>query len=147
MPLGGRVCYSFPKLRGDPVSEEGAAPKPSNSGGGNVTNQAGVFRWDVYHFPNHYLLCLKQNANYAKHLLPVLPPGHPFHLTRQLTLGAGLQRPEDQSPRTGQGSKAHPLLACALCLCAAYYHPSAGYLGANPKASPSSRGQTTVTNR
>lgn len=138
MPLGGRVCYSFPKLRGDPVSEEGAAPKPSNSGGGNVTNQAGVFRWDVYHFPNHYLLCLKQNANYAKHLLPVLPPGHPFHLTRQLTLGAGLQRPEDQSPRTGQGSKAFSSSSASLCplpLCC-LLSPQCWLSGGKPKGEP-----------
>lgn len=51
-------------------------------------------------------------------------------------------------PALGRAPKpsAHPLLACALCLCAAYYPPSAGYLGANPKVSPGSRGQTIVTN-
>lgn len=68
LPPGGRVCYGFPRVRGECVSEEGAVPEPSNSSGGTGRNQAGGFPRGVHDFTNHCSFCLKQNANEAKHV-------------------------------------------------------------------------------
>ena len=153
LPPGGRVCYGFPRVRGECVSEEGAAPEPSNSSGGNGRNQAGGFPRGVHDFTDHCSLCLKQNANDAKHVPATLAPYTPsVWLCSPFPMPAcGVQMVRAHR-RQGSAPKpsAYPL-ACALCLCTACHPPRAGHLGVTPKTpvpmvSPGARGQTTVTN-